>query len=98
MRKRLVATLVFAASLAALVSAAASPPEGFAVPAGVAVREKETGPLLGTTWNEAERRNELVHVDPGRLDPRERPGDTRLEGERWTRRDRGKIGGHGGRV
>lgn len=67
MRKPLFATLVLAASLAALASAAASPPEGLAVPSGAAVRVKESAPLLGTTWNAARKRNDLVHVDPASL-------------------------------
>jgi hypothetical protein len=71
--RKLVATLVFAVSLVALASAAASAPEGLAVPTGVAVRAKENAPLLGTAWNEAERRNELVHVDPDSLRARPEP-------------------------
>jgi hypothetical protein len=66
-RKRLLAGLLAAASLAALVAAAASRPQGFAVPAGVELRAKESAPLLGTAWNEAEKRTELVHVDPDSL-------------------------------
>ena len=73
MHKRLLVMLVAAAALAALASAAASPPEGFAVPSGADTRAKEYAPLLGTTWNEAERRNELVHVDPVSLQARPEP-------------------------
>jgi hypothetical protein len=63
-RRRLLVTLVVAASLAALASAAASPPPGLAVPDRLQARSKEHAPLLGTVWNVAKRRTELVHVDP----------------------------------
>ena len=69
MPKRLLATLVLGASLAALVSAGASPPEGFAVPSGRGVRAKEPAPLLGTLWNDGRGQTELVHVDPDSLRP-----------------------------
>lgn len=65
--------MLAAASLAALASAAASRPERAFVPAAVAVPGKEPAPLLGLAWNQARRRNELVHVDPASLRPSPEP-------------------------
>ena len=73
MRRRLFATLAVGASLGALVSAAASPQRGLALPAGPDVRSKEAAPLLGLRWSERERRQELVHVDPVSLQAQPEP-------------------------
>jgi hypothetical protein len=68
-RRRLLATLAFAACAALLASAATSPQAGLAVPSGAGVRGKEPGPLLGTVWNDVRGQTELVHVDPDSLRP-----------------------------
>jgi hypothetical protein len=69
MRGRLLATLVFAAFVAALASAATSPQPGLALPSGAYARAKEPRELLGTVWNEEKRWAELRHVDPTTLRP-----------------------------
>jgi hypothetical protein len=66
-RKRLAATLVFAALAALAGSSASSPQPGFAVPSSGDARAKEPTPLLGTVWNDVSGQTELVHVDPESL-------------------------------
>ena len=67
MRTKLLTAVLGAAALAALAAAAASPPQGLAVPAGAGVRAKEEAPLLGMMWNDVERGQTVVHVNPASL-------------------------------
>ena len=82
--------MLLAAVLAALAPVAASAPQEHAFPAA---RAKEPTPLLGLRWNDAKKRQELVHVDPVTLRPRAKPAlGVGTFGTRWAySRDRERL-------